>query len=369
MTSKLIIAESEKDSNMFYATGMLVPDDFVYLEKNGKKMIYIDDLEYNRAKKEAEVDRVVNYSKYSSNADRDTFGSVLIDILKDNGIKKVQIPENFKIKYAKILLDNKIEIEIVEPFFKRRVLKNENEIKKIVEVQRVNEELLKEVINIIKKSKIRKDKKLSYQNKILTSEFVKQILNMEFFKKDYFSEDNIVSCGEDCSDPHNFGSGPLFADQPIIIDTCPRSIKNRYFADMTRTVVKGKASTEIRKMYNAVLGAQKLALGEIKDGMRADLIHKKVQDYFANRGFKTEEKNGKIQGFFHGTGHGVGLDIHESPRINLNYKKKLKAGNVVTVEPGLYYPKIGGVRIEDLVVVTKTGCKNLTKFPKFLEIK
>ncbi len=192
---------------------------------------------------------------------------------------------------------------------------------------------------------------------------------MEFFKKDYFSEDNIVSCGEDCSDPHNFGSGPLFADQPIMIDTCPRSIKNRYFADMTRTVVKGKASTEIRKMYNAVLGAQKLALGEIKDGMRADLIHKKVQDYFANRGFKTEEKNGKIQGFFHGTGHGVGLDIHETPRINLNYKKKLKAGNVVTVEPGLYYPKIGGVRIEDLVVVTKTGCKNLTKFPKFLEIK
>ena len=369
MTSKLIIADSENDSNMFYATGMLIPDDFVYLEKNGKKMIYIDDLEYNRAKKEAEVDRVVNYSKYSSNADRDTFGSVLIDILKDNGIKKVQIPENFKIKYAKILLDNKIEIEIIEPFFQKRVLKNESEIKKIVEVQRVNEELLKEVINIIKKSKIRKDKKLSYQNKILTSEFVKQILNMEFFKKDYFSEDNIVSCGEDCSDPHNFGSGPLFADQPIMIDTCPRSIKNRYFADMTRTVVKGKASTEIRKMYNAVLGAQKLALGEIKDGMRADLIHKKVQDYFANRGFKTEEKNGKIQGFFHGTGHGVGLDIHETPRINLNYKKKLKAGNVVTVEPGLYYPKIGGVRIEDLVVVTKTGCKNLTKFPKFLEIK
>ena len=369
MTSKLIIAESEKDSNMFYATGMLVPDDFVYLESNGKKMIYIDDLEFNRAEKEAGVDKIINYSKYGSSVDRDTFGSVLINILKDNKIKKVQIPGNFQMKYAKVLLDNKIEIEIVEPFFKRRALKNENEIKKIAETQRVNEQLLETVINIIRKSKIRKDKKLSYQNKILTSEFIKQILNMEFFKKDYFSEDNIVSCGKNCSDPHNFGSGPLFADQPIIIDTCPRSIKNRYFADMTRTVVKGKASMELKKMYEAVLEAQKLALSEIKDGVKADLIHKKVQDYFANRGFKTEEKNGKIQGFFHSTGHGVGLDIHELPRINLNYKKKLKAGNVVTVEPGLYYPKIGGVRIEDLVVVTKTGCKNLTKFPKFLEIK
>ena len=138
---------------------------------------------------------------------------------------------------------------------------------------------------------------------------------------------------------------------------------------MIRTIVKGKASLEMKKMYNAVLGAQKLALGIIKDGVRADSIHKKVQGYFEKEGFKTEEKNGKIQGFFHGTGHGVGLDIHEAPSVSINNKKILKAGNVVTVEPGLYYPEIGGVRIEDLVVVTKTGCRNLTKFPKFLEIK
>ena len=138
---------------------------------------------------------------------------------------------------------------------------------------------------------------------------------------------------------------------------------------MIRTIVKGKASLEMKKMYSAVLGAQKLALGEIKDGIRADSIHKKVQSFFESKGFKTGEKDGKIQGFFHGTGHGVGLDIHEAPSVSINNKKILKAGNVVTVEPGLYYPEIGGVRIEDLVVVTKTGCKNLTKFPKFLEIK
>ncbi|MCK5084762.1 MAG: aminopeptidase P family protein [Candidatus Pacebacteria bacterium] len=370
MTPKLIIAESEKDSNMFYATGMLVPDDFVYLEKNGKKMIYIDDLEYNRAKKEAGVDKVINYSKYGSSVDRDTFGSVLINILKDNKIKKVQIPGNFQMKYAKVLLDNKIEIEICEPLFKKRVFKNEDEIRNITEVQKVNEEALREAINVIKKSKTRKDKKLSYQNKILTSELIKKIIDTEFAKRDCFSDLSfVVSCGKDSANPHEEGSGPIFANEPIIIDTVPKSRLSRYYADITRTVVKGKASPELKKMYNAVLGAQKLALGEIKDGMRADSIHKKVQNYFENKGFKTEEKNGKIQGFFHSTGHGVGLDIHETPRINLNYKKVLKAGNVVTVEPGLYYPKIGGVRIEDLVVVTKTGCKNLTKFPKFLEIK
>ncbi|MCK5476225.1 MAG: hypothetical protein KAI71_06630 [Candidatus Pacebacteria bacterium] len=130
MTSKLIIAESEKDSNMFYATGMLVPDDFVYLESGNKKMIYIDDLEFNRAEKEAEVDKVINYSKYGSSVDRDSFGDILINILKDNEIKKVQIPGNFKMKYAKVLLDNKIEIETIDPLFKKREFKNEDEIKK-----------------------------------------------------------------------------------------------------------------------------------------------------------------------------------------------------------------------------------------------
>ena len=123
MISKLIIADSEKDSNMFYATEILIPDDFVYLEKDGRKTIYIDDLEYNRAKKEARVDNVVNYSEYAKRINRDTFGSILINILKDNKIKKVQVPGNFKMRYTKILMDNKIKIEIVEPFFKKRVFK------------------------------------------------------------------------------------------------------------------------------------------------------------------------------------------------------------------------------------------------------
>ena len=369
MTSKLIIADSEKDSNMFYATGMLVPDNFVCLEKNGRKTIYIDDLEYNRAKKEAKVNRVVNYSKYAKGINRDTFDIILINILRDNKIKKVQVPGNFKMKYAEILLNNKIKIEVVEPFFKKRVVKTEEEVVEIIKVQRVNEKALKEAIGIIRRSKIRKDKKLSYQNKILTSEFIKEVIDIEFLKNDCASEFNIVSCGKDGADPHNFGKGSLFADQLIVIDIFPRSKTTKYFADMTRTIVKGKASFEMKKMYNTVLGAQEMALEKIKAGVMADSIHKMVLNHFENRGFKTEKKDGKIQGFFHGTGHGVGLDIHELPNISLGNKKPLKVGNVVTVEPGLYYPEIGGVRIEDLVVVTKTGCKNLTKFPKFLEIK
>lgn len=369
MITKLIISDSEHDSNMFYATRILIPDDFVYLEKNGKKIIFIDDLEFNRAKKEATVDEVVNYSKYASKINRDTFGSVLIKIFKENKIKKVQVPGNLKIKYAKILMDGKIEIKVKDPFFENREIKNNREVEEIIKTQIVNEKALETAINIIKKSEIRKDGKLSYQNKILTSEYINEVLNIEFLKENCVSENNIVSCGQDTADPHNFGKGALIANQPIIIDTFPKSQKSRYFADMTRTIVKGKALPEIKKIYETVLAGQKLALSKIKSGVAGNYIHKSVQDYFIKQGYKTGEKNGKIEGFFHGTGHGVGLDIHEMPNISEGNNKKLKTGNIVTVEPGLYYPKIGGVRIEDLVVVTKTGCKNLTKFPKFLEIK
>ncbi|MBW6440490.1 Xaa-Pro peptidase family protein [Patescibacteria group bacterium] len=368
MPAKLIISNSQNDSNMFYATGFLASDDFIYSENAKKKIIYIDDFEFDRAKLEAKDCEVRNYSEYTSGINRNTFGNILINILKDSKIKIVQVPGNLKIKYAKILIENGIEIDVKEPFFYEREIKKDNEIKKITAVQRVNEKAMKKALNIIKKSKIRKDGKLLYQKNILTSEYLKNIINIEFLKNDCYSESNIVSCGKDSAQPHNLGSGPLLANQLIIIDIFPKSKTQRYFADMTRTVVKGKATDEMKKMYEAVLKAQKIALRKIKKGAKPNLIHQKVEKYFVKAGFQTGEKNGKMNGFFHGTGHGVGLNIHELPNIGNGNKKPLKVGNVVTVEPGIYYPEIGGVRIEDLVVVTKTGCQNLTKFPKVLEI-
>lgn len=369
MKSKLIISNSENDSNMFYATGILVPDDFVYLEKNNCKIIYVSDLEFNRARKEAKVDKIINYSEYAKGAARNSFGKILINILKENKIKKVSVPGNFQMKYAEILMKNKIKIKIKpEPFFEKRVVKNNDEIAKIRETQKINEKAIKEAIKIIRKSEIRKDQKLSYRNKILTSEFIQLIVNTELLKGKCQSEFNIVSCGKDSADPHQEGKGLLLAHQPIVIDVFPRSKTNRYFADTTRTVVRGKASPEIKKIYQAVLQAQKLGISKIKPGVKGSVIHKLVQNYFEKHNFKTEEKDGKVQGFIHSTGHGVGLNIHELPNLSANSKDVLKAGNIVTVEPGLYYPEIGGVRIEDLILVTKDGYENLTKLPKVLEI-
>lgn len=337
--AKLIIADSEHDSNMFYATGILIPDDFIYLEKNKRKIIYVSDLEFNRAKKEAAVDEIINFSRYGKGINRNTFGSILKDILKENKISKVFVPENFKMKYAEILMKNKIKIE-VKPgiFFETRMVKTSAEINKIAAVQKVNEKAMAVATAIIKKAKIRKDKKLEFQGKFLTSEFIKKAIDTEFLENNCSSEYNIVSCGKYSADPHESGKGPLLAETPIVIDIFPRSRESRYFSDMTRTVVKGKASPEIKKIYETVLAGQKLALSKIKAGVKGSYIHKLVQDYFTNHGCATGEKNGEVYGFIHGTGHGVGLDIHEAPSLSAGDETILRPGNIATVEPGLYYP-------------------------------
>jgi Xaa-Pro aminopeptidase len=178
----------------------------------------------------------------------------------------------------------------------------------------------------------------------------------------------IVACGEQGCDPHEVGHGPLRAHQPIILDIFPRSQNSGYWGDITRTIVRGKASEPVKALYAAVLAGQSLALRQIRAGARGDTIHQGILEEFERRGFQTGVKNGRMQGFFHGTGHGVGLEIHELPRLSPRGQAPLKPGHVVTVEPGLYYSGVGGVRLEDLIVVSETGFKNLTLFPKFLEV-
>jgi Xaa-Pro aminopeptidase len=151
------------------------------------------------------------------------------------------------------------------------------------------------------------------------------------------------------------------------MDVFPQHATTRYFADITRTVVRGKATDKVQRMFTAVKEGQEIAYRMIKDGVNGSAIHQAILDSFEQQGFLTGEQGGRMQGFFHGTGHGVGLEIHEPPRISPR-ADILKAGMVVTVEPGLYYTDAGGMRIEDMVIVTKDGCRLLTEAPKILEV-
>jgi Xaa-Pro aminopeptidase len=222
-------------------------------------------------------------------------------------------------------------------------------------------------VKMIASSEIRGNR-LYLKGGLLTSERVKGEINAGLSRKGLTASHTIVACGVHSSMPHHGGEGPIYPDKPVVIDIFPRSQTSGYFGDMTRTVVRGEPSPGLVKMYDTVLRGQKLAIGMVKAGVRVRDIHSAVVDYFRSRGFETGVIGGKAQGFIHSTGHGLGLEIHEPPRISLG-EEVLETGNVVTVEPGLYYEKTGGVRIEDVVVVEKNGCTNLTRYPKKLLAK
>ncbi|MBR6374154.1 MAG: M24 family metallopeptidase, partial [Victivallales bacterium] len=169
--------------------------------------------------------------------------------------------------------------------------------------------------------------------------------------------------------PHNTGEGAICANEPIVIDIFPRCCATGYFGDLTRTVVKGKAPDIVKKAFEAVYDAQRTVLQMLKPGVKGIEAHKKADDVMKAHGFKTDLKSETPYGFIHGLGHGVGLEIHEKPSLNLRNPKPLVAGNVVTIEPGLYYPEWGGIRIEDMAMITEDGIDNFTNYPVFLEIK
>ena len=176
-----------------------------------------------------------------------------------------------------------------------------------------------------------------------------------------------MASGVQAAEPHERGHGPIQKNVPIVIDIFPRSKKSGYFADMSRTVCIGTPPSEAQKMYDAVLGAQELAISMVRPGLACRAIQEAVEQFFIDAGFVTSGEGKEFayaEGFVHSIGHGVGLQIHEPPRFGKKSEDVLLPGEVVTVEPGLYYKDIGGVRIEDMVLVTEDGCRNLTNFGK-----
>jgi Xaa-Pro aminopeptidase len=370
----LIIDTSEENADLYYRTGFFVPDPVIYIEHKGKKILVLSDLEIERGRKEATVDRVVSLSDLqrrllAANVKKLRLLDVADLLLKDLKIKKVIVPGRFALKYADGLRKRGYTVipRDEEPFFEERLRKTPREIGMVRDSMKETVRAMDLAIKMIASSEVRKGK-LYHKGGLLTSERVKGEINAELSRKGLTASHTIVACGAHSAMPHHRGEGPIYADKPVVIDIFPRSQKCGYFGDMTRTVVRGEPSPELVKMYDTVLRGQKLAIGMIKAGVRVREIHSAVVDYFRSRGFETSSKGGKAEGFIHSTGHGLGLEIHEPPRISLG-DEVLEAGNVVTVEPGLYYEKTGGVRIEDVVVVEKNGCTNLTGYPKKLIAK
>ncbi len=368
----LFIAASEHDSNLYYATRFMAPDPFIYLEIKGERLMVMSDLEMDRARSQASVDRVLSYSEIEQKAKKQgikdpTAVDIVHVVLKEAKIRRLSVPANFPIIYAARLQERGYSLKPKrDPFYEQRVLKTAEEVRHIEDAQRATEEAVAAAHALLRRAEI-KDEQLWLDGALVTSERIKKLVNVKLMERDCIAQHTIVAGGEQACDPHNEGSGPLPAHRSIIFDVFPRSATSRYFADMSRTVVRGTASLELKRLYGVVKDAQEDAIDKIKDGVDGMKIHQGICARFEKAGYKTGLVNGRMQGYFHGTGHGVGLDIHEAPRISRT-GSLLQEGHVVTVEPGLYYPGLGAVRIEDMVLVTRDGCRNLTDFPKVFEL-
>jgi Xaa-Pro aminopeptidase len=372
---------------MYYLTGFLAPDPFIFLKQVGQEpLIVVNQMESARAKKESHIKDVRSYFDYdymrivksASDPKVGVMKFVASIAKKELGTDKpIYVPSNLPVILADVLRQSGLQIE---PMFgvveKARETKEREEMETIKSVQRSVEEATSKAIELIANAEVNSKGALYYKEdgrkKPLKAGNVRSIFDHTFADRGCVAEEEtIVACGPKGADPHYSGDAAdmLKANQPIVLDVFPRSVKKRYVSDMTRTVVKGKASKAVKKMFETVLQTKNAAIDTIKAGVLGSDMQNLCYSMLEKAGYQTMRGGKQIsKGYFHGLGHGIGLEVHEGPSMNEFYKYPLEEHNVVTVEPGLYDPKIGGMRIEDAVEVTKKGCINLTKMDIFLEV-
>ena len=374
-TDGYLIDADGTDSNQYYLSGYHAPDNFVTLYADGSVSLLVSGLEYTRAKTDSGGDEVRKRSEFgnkNTTEDVDPRKARKIataDFLTESGVESVSVPVSFPVGTADLLREHGIE---VVPDFEYvleevRAVKSDREIAHIRETQRANEDAMTVAKELLERATV-EDGVLHLDGEVLTSEKVRERIEITLLERTCGMDECIVASGAAAARGHDAGSGPLEANVPIIIDIFPRHKQTRYFGDMTRTFVKGEPSERVMEWYELAFEAYEAALDTIQASVTGEAVDDAVCEVFEAEGYSTLRTDEATEdGFFHSTGHGVGLDVHEAPYL-AQTGGELEAGHVVTVEPGLYEQGTGGVRIEDLVVVTEDGYENLTEYPTDLRV-
>ncbi|WP_276272119.1 M24 family metallopeptidase [Haloarcula litorea] len=371
----LLDADSEV-SDQYYLSGFDAPDPFVTLYDGETHLLFPRSLEYGRAKREARADSVQRYVDFDhaelveAHGPDEAVSHVLARFLGSYDVDSVAVPPRFPLKTADGLRTRGIEVtaDTEGVVTEIRATKTDEEIDHVRTAQRANEAAMAAAEELLDAATVADDGTLEHEGEPLTSERVKEEIEVTLLRHGCSLDETIVACGGDAADPHDRGSGPLSADEPIIVDIFPRDKATKYHADMTRTFCVGEPSDAVREWYDLTERAMAAAFDALEPGVTGEAIHAAVCDVYEEAGHPTLRSDDRTEtGFIHSTGHGVGLDVHELPRLSPN-GGELEPGHVVTVEPGLYDPEVGGVRIEDLVVVTEDGYENLTDYEKRLVV-
>lgn len=356
--------DSSQSADMRYLTGFLASDPYIYiLPKGGYGKIVVSVMEELRAREESTCDVVTRSEaglpellKEYKNPEE-----AVAQMIRNLSGSRLLIPPSMPVGFAHTLMKSADVVIDRGTVAKMRQVKTPIEAAYIRDVQQMTEDAVHASVNLIRHSYEDENGGLIVDDMPLTSEHIRELIATELRPKNCEEKDTIISCGPDTAMPHCVGTGQLQANQPIVMDVFPRNLTTGYFADMTRTISKGTPSKEIEEMYQTVHRAKALAISMLGPGVSGAEVHNAVASYFDAAGYATAGTSG----FIHSLGHGVGLEIHEGPSLSIK-GGILEPGNVVTIEPGLYYPGIGGVRLEDMGMITEDGFERFTNFEEKL---
>jgi Xaa-Pro aminopeptidase len=373
----LIFADSVVSPEMRHEVPVLVPDPFLYAEKDGRRHAASTSFEVDRiavAGIEAHPWEDFGYDELIGQGlprEEITWLHINLNACRAFGVEDAAVPRSFPASVADHLRANGITLHPDYDFFAdRRRVKTEAEIAGIRRAQKAAEAGMgaaKELLACAEGS----NGSLTADGKPLTCELLKSAIRQAFTDQGVSIDDFIVSHGEQTAIGHELGFGPIAPDEPVVIDLWPKDPESGCYADMTRTFVVGTPPEELVEYHRLVKEALDRSFASTKAGVPGFDVFNLVCKFFEEHGQKTaiSKAPGEVleNGFFHGLGHGVGLEVHEAPGMGRGSTGELLAGDVVTLEPGLYRQGFGGCRLEDLVLVTENEAEKLTDFPYDLE--
>jgi Xaa-Pro aminopeptidase len=373
----LIYADTIRSPEMRREVPIAIPDPFLYLERDGARHVVLTSFEIDRVRAIAGGPMPHAYEEFryddliAQGLPRDEVHlEVAVNACRGLGVTEAAVPWTFPAHLADRLREEGLTIQPeLELFQDRRRVKTDAQLAGIRRAQRAAEAGMDAARALLRRAEANGGG-LVVDGAPLTSERVKAAIMETFTGLGVTSEEFIVAHGPQSAVGHEMGSGPIAEGEPIVIDLWPKDIESACYADMTRTFVVGEPAEEIARYHALCKEALDRSLDAVRPGRAAEDVFRLVCELFHEAGEPTQlsKKAGEVleDGFYHGLGHGVGLEVHEAPSLG-RAPGTMVAGDVVTLEPGLYRHGYGGVRLEDLVLVTEDGAENLTEYPYDLQ--
>ena len=378
MSNVLIVGDTLRTPELRHEVPLGIPDPFFYAELDGRRVVAISAMEAARVEGLGVGLEVRPTEEFGADEIRRSgldihaaATELAVRIARGLGIDEARVPRNFPVGIADVLRSSGVDLTVDQQLFDdRRRRKSSYELAGIRRAQKAAEAGMAVARDLLGRAE-RANGGLSIDGETLTCELVKERIQRALLAHGALAEEMIVSHGPQTAIGHDMGSGSIAADDVVLLDLFPVDLESSCVADLTRTFVVGDVSGEFRDWHRLCGEALDLAVAEIRPGVDGGDVHRLVSEYFAERGFPTllTKLEGEVlrDGFYHGLGHGVGLEVHEAPSLGM-LGQVLVAGDVITVEPGLYRQGFGGVRVEDLLLVTEGGYELLTDCPYALEV-